>query len=210
MLRSIQYLVVVNRLYVDSSLSVVPIAISNRHFSGRATFVINSRPQINVFTIIGKVTVQSIHGLIFCFVSVDSDNCLCAHPSPKHQPTSTDRKQHCANIVMIHRGGQIIIMAFIFPLLSWPYLEHAQLDPFPIPSPSKYVVASNNIVITPTLPRHHFHTSNWLALGTDSYSWNLPNGNVHFDTPLSLLVGNGVSKKELVLFNPVFLGRYAS
>lgn len=88
-------------------------------------------------------------------------------------------------------------MAFLLPLLPLLQLQYT-LDTLP-------QTFSNAPRTLPTLTQK----SNWMACGrNDVHHWNLPNGNVRFDTPLHIYLEERGVKSSVSLSDPMFLGRY--
>lgn len=86
------------------------------------------------------------------------------------------------------------MVAFLFPSLPLVAIIQSTLHPLPTASHVQ------NTVIT---------TSNRTPYNSDTYSWNLPNGFVQFDTPLQIHMNTRENREELlILSEPTFLGRY--
>lgn len=95
--------------------------------------------------------------------------------------------------------GMTFGFPFTFNALSSVSIPQTQLSSS-VATPN----VSSNVIIPPVQPHFLEHyVSNWLALND---SWNLPNGQVQFDTPRIFEIG--VARKKLSLSNPLFLGRY--
>ena len=120
-----------------------------------------------------------------------------------------------------------MIASFLFSLAT-PFHTgpiHATAPPL---HPYVAIAAQSNIngAISPcrTVQAHELAASTWLSSSFEpirQYSWNLPNGNVGFETPLVFSVtasgkdgrlnsggGGGGGDSFVSLSNPIFLGRY--